>query len=86
MTKKDLQKLQFPDPPLDKGRNQWVAVRGGFNTKVVYGECNLCGNDTYDEEEDIPNRLYSRKFGVPFNQNICFRCWVKAEDISGAMA
>ena len=68
---------QQMDPPLDKGRRQWVAIRGNFDTKVVFGECNMCGNDTYDEEEDIPNRLYSSKDGVWFNQNICHRCWVK---------
>jgi hypothetical protein len=68
---------QQMDPPLDNGRRQWIEVRGSFDTKVVFGECNICVSDTYDEEEDIPNRLYSSKYGLSFGQNICHRCWVK---------
>lgn len=52
--------FEYPDPPLDEGRDQWFAKRGN-GYKVVYGECNLCGSDTYDEVEDIPNILYSSK-------------------------
>jgi hypothetical protein len=68
---------QQMDPPLDNGRRQWIEVRGNCDIKVVFGECNICGSDTYDEEEDIPNRLYSRKYDLSFGQNICHRCWVK---------